>query len=138
MASSELARIIPTLLVIFGLSMNSVNNVWAYDDQGAAVFWGDDSCGQLSENIKKGQAWEVMYEAYVQGFVTGINASVPGKDDFFAGTDSASRFKFVTKYCDEHPLERVASALSAMVKAITGKNMQHLAPQQVKNSKHEM
>jgi len=44
----------------------------------------------------------------------------PGKIDFFEGTGSISRFKFVAKYYEETPLSSTLNAYNEMVKKIAG------------------
>ena len=114
------------MLLVASLALSGTE--YAYDKDGIFSAWGSGSCGQLIKELKLGQVAETVNEMYVQGFVAGINATIPGKADFFAGTDSASRFRFVVKYCEENPLSSITGALAEMVKKITGEDMQNLAP----------
>lgn len=60
----------------------------AYDKDGRVMFWGaSGSCGQFTEILKGCNVNVAVQKMYLQGFVSGINATVPGKADFFAGTD---------------------------------------------------
>ena len=123
------------LFITFNLIMSSATNVYAYDEKGVYFVTGNQSCGQFTEDIKKGDAWVNMYDAYLQGFIASINATVPGKANFFEGTDEASRFQFVTKYCQENPLSSVIAGITELVKKVTGKSLQHLMPQPVQKPK---
>ncbi|TCV85887.1 hypothetical protein [Sulfurirhabdus autotrophica] len=138
MTPTKQNRLLSILLVVFGLIMSSATNVFAYDEHGKFLAWGDGSCGQLTEELKTGQGAATVNKMYIQGFVAGINASVPGNVDFFAGSDMDSRFNFVAKYCEENPLSYVIGGLAEMVRKITGKDMQHLAPQPFQKPKHGM
>lgn len=135
----QLTRIIPTLLLVFGLNMTTMNSVLAHDEKGSFFSQMGASCGQLTEDLKKGEPMETMYKMYLDGFIDSINATIPGNFNFFSGTDRVSRFKFVVKYCEENPLSAMYGGINELVKKITKKDLQQLVPpQSVKNSKHVM
>lgn len=118
-------RSIKSLLCIGMASV--VMQAIAYDQQGKVFVAGTTSCGQMTDDLKKNEINSVAYENFLQGFVTGINISIPGKANFFEGTDSISRFKFVAKFCEENPLSSTANAYHAMVKKITGRDVRDLS-----------
>lgn len=97
-----------------------VSQATAYDQEGRVFFSGTSTCGQMTEDLRKNDSYAVVYESFLQGFTTAINMVTPGKVDFFEGTDSISRFKFVVKFCEENPLSPIMNAYNELVKKITG------------------
>lgn len=82
---------------------------------GATFSYGSKSCGAMTDDVKKTIDGENVYIAYVEGYLTAINVLSLGKANFFDGTESISRFKFVLKYCEDNPLDLVIAAINKLV-----------------------
>lgn len=70
------------------------------------------SCAQMTEFVRiQGDSMREIFRSYVDGYVSAINFSVVGQYDFFDGTDSLSRFKFVLAHCENNPTDTAGTAL---------------------------
>ena len=99
----------------------------AKDSNGGAYIMRPASCGEWVQESKS-EIDTAADKMYLQGVVTGINAVTPGKSDFFAGTDLESRYQYVLKYCQEHPLKNSWDGITELVREITGKTPSQLVP----------
>ncbi len=106
---------------IAGLLLASliVTSAEAYDVRTgiSAVFGaGNSTCATMTDDVARYQAEREVYTAYIDGFLTAVNVSLPGKADFFLDTDRAARYKFVLQYCEANPLDFVVTAINTLVK----------------------
>lgn len=85
-----------------------------------------DTCGTMSENLLLFPGSEDTYMTYIAGVITGINLVTPSQADAGGGRDLPSFLAYVKKYCDEHPLDYVGSALHRLVFELTGKRADQL------------
>jgi hypothetical protein len=99
------------------LSAFLYGNALARDQDGKSMVFslGSGLCGKMTEDVKKTRHGEAAYRAYIDGYLTAVNLFSPGKSDFFEGTDSISRYKFVLKHCEENPLDLVLTAINELV-----------------------
>ena len=72
-------------------------------------------CGRMTEEVKETIDGKNTYIGYIDGYLSGFNLLTPGKANFFEGTDPTSRYKFVLKYCEENPLDAVATAIHKLI-----------------------
>ncbi len=105
-----LINIVLILLILFCLPAH------ARDEGGIAVVFtdGNQSCGQMTEDVVKYSCSKAIYSAYIDGYLSAINLLSLGKANFFEGTDSISRYKFVLKYCQENPLDKVITGIDKL------------------------
>ena len=71
------------------------------------------SCGTWTTNRAKGGAVAAVMEAWVQGYVSGINNLQAVNDqvaDVAAGTDDNGLFGWLDGYCEAHPIDSTATA----------------------------
>ena len=103
-----------TLILCMAITLCLVSNALTRDLQNRVFLsgLGNHSCGQMTEDVKKILDADSLYEEYIDGFLNAVNLYAIGKMNFFEGTDSTSRYKFVLKYCEENPLDRVLCGLS--------------------------
>jgi hypothetical protein len=105
---------------IAGLLLASliVTRAEAYDENGYSVGFGVgvSTCAKMTDDVARAQWVRQAYEQYIDGFLSAINESLPGKDNFFLGTDQAARYKFVLQYCEANPLDLVIVAINKLVK----------------------
>ena len=76
---------------------------------------GQNSCGRMTEEIANFSDADQVYQAYIDGYLSGYNVGREGKVNFVAGSDSISRYKFVLNFCDNNPLDRVVVGINKLI-----------------------
>ena len=102
------------LIVVFAFLYG---NAVARDQYGRHTIFnhGVKLCGRMTEEVKATVDGKNTYIGYIDGYLSGFNLLTPGKANFFEGTDVISRYKFVLKYCEENPLDMVATAIHKLI-----------------------
>lgn len=112
--------LIASLFVISCASNPSKNNteVSPYSAQG----WGGTTCQQLLDDItpkKVGFEQAVSnikaYQAWVSGFVSGVNYSNKDSYDVSGKTEPEESFIWIKEYCDQHHQTTVPQALHILL-----------------------
>lgn len=93
---------------------------------------GNPSCGGwiLSREEEKMEdaawhtGWKVLVNnAWLTGYVSGINSSESQQIDFLKNVDGDSLYLFVDKYCQEHPLDDISQAADALYAELLRKSV---------------
>ena len=71
---------------------------------------GAASCGRW---LEAPQHSRIIMQAWVQGYVSGINLTESG-NDFLVGTDARAIVAWLDSYCRQHPLENLATASQSL------------------------
>ena len=106
-------------VTFFSIIWFSVSVCSARDANGLAAISGIGvvSCGKMTEDIKMYPNYaDLLYQNYIDGFLSGYNLGAPGKADFVEGSDFISRYKFVFKYCEDNPLRNVSAGIIKLIK----------------------
>ena len=121
MKSIKFSLIIISSLFIFacaGTQTKQEETVHTYSVQG----WGGTSCEQLIHDItpKKvgfNQAVQNIksYQAWVSGFVSGVNYASDDAFDVSGSTDPEESFTWLKSYCEEHHEVTVPQALHELL-----------------------
>ncbi len=87
------------------------------------MIWGQgtNSCGRWLEERKKDSLESATLTVWVVGFLTAYNVYVAPSGDVLEGTDVDGAVAWIDNYCTAHPLETVASASEALVRALAPK-----------------
>lgn len=106
---------INVVFLLFILFSSSI--AYARDENGKVFIFsaGSHSCGQMTEDVAKTIDGKAVYTAYIDGYLSAVNAISLGKENFFEDTDSISRYKFVLKYCEENPLDKVIEGINNLI-----------------------
>ncbi len=71
---------------------------------------GYNSCGAWAEARNKGKLVSMPFEAWVQGYLSGINGLDYFKTDILKDSDYKSWFVWIDNYCQQNPLEKISMA----------------------------
>src|SRR5262245_10988371 len=93
-----------SILLAFGFAISCGGRAAADDSDLVWVFGlGDTRCEQMTEAAQRFRETPLVYESYIDGFITALTISLPTSTNAFAGTDSISRYALVLQYCESHP-----------------------------------
>ncbi len=98
--------------VVLFAAVTGIVSPQAQGDYSGVYGHGLSSCGTWTEDLRKGPDWISQDEIWVQGFISGAS-SVRGVTT--RRTDRDGIRAFMTSYCQEHPLSRIADGASALV-----------------------
>jgi hypothetical protein len=109
---SRLSRSISILACCAALD----SSVAATPDGKFVVFsLGNNTCSTVIDEVARYADGEQVYMAYIEGFLTAVNFQAAGEANFFAGTDQRARYRFVLRYCEDHPVDIVLVGVVAVV-----------------------
>ena len=115
------------LLFVFCLALISCANQPSKKSEEPAPYsaqgWGGTTCEQLihditPKNVGFNQAVENIkaYQAWVSGFVSGVNFATLDTYDVSGSTDPEESFKWLKQYCDDQPQITVPEAMHELLK----------------------
>lgn len=107
-------------------------------DPGTGVVYGfgfTATCDTLTSDLEaRPSIAPEIYKNYIAGFISGINSVTPRKPQVGEGRDIAALFGFIKKYCEEHPRDEMATALSRLIVELAGKKPSELNEQSVQQA----
>ena len=81
--------------------------------KGPETFYGypdEDSCGYWIEQRRRGEGRSQLWEAWILGFVTGLNVFGPNNGNIAPDVKADGLQAWVDQYCSAHPLDSIAMA----------------------------
>ena len=87
---------------------------------------GASSCGNYIDERRKDEWGEVVFAAWIAGYVTATNLERPKTYDIMGRTDLDGILLWLENYCQQHPTESFAKAAFEL--------MEHLHPQRIENA----
>lgn len=114
MISVKLMRI---ALLVFSTPIFFTFACFAKDTDNVGLVYGvaNETCGKMTDDVEKHDIAKQAYISYIDGYLSSYNMHVTGSSDFFEGTDSLSRYKFVLKYCENNPLDKVLIGIHQII-----------------------
>ncbi len=114
--------VVALLLAVFLIS----GTAWAahlQPDDYIIFGYGSKSCGSWTAAKKALGSNQVVFHAWVGGYLTAYNYWVEKGDPVapVGHSDSAGAYAWIDNYCQETPLDRVAIAAAALIDAIKAK-----------------
>ena len=126
--SATSRRLLVKCLLAAGLTFSwSIANAGDADKFSKMGGVGIRSCAQMTTDVIKHPQGAEVYTSFIDGFAAAINAAVPGKADYLEGTDGSSWYKFVLKYCENNPVDKVYKAIDALYVKVAGSSITDLA-----------
>lgn len=118
----------PVFMIIF-LAI-STPNVIAYEGKTHIMQIsgrGTISCSTMTSNLhEQSIEWENIYKTWINGFFSGVNASLKGKADFAENVDEIAKLKFVARYCEENPTDSVFVGTLKLFEKLNGTELNKL------------
>lgn len=81
----------------------------------ATIGAGAVSCGRWTAERKSHGAAVPIFTSWVLGYVSAVNMWGPSQTIITRGTDSDGILGLVDKYCGDHPLDNVGTAIAVLV-----------------------
>ena len=101
----------------------------ATDSVSAAPIWvvgaGTASCGTWLAHRSPGDPNSAQFDAWVTGYVTGVNQFADEDGDVTGHQDSDGMIAWVTTYCTSHPLDKIATAAGHLVLELQKRKSKH-------------
>lgn len=79
----------------------------------AVVGFGAAECSSFIQETTTGvgrEHYQNIYSDWLAGFFTGINAATPDVDDILGEIEVDVAYRWIHRYCESRPMERVADA----------------------------